>query len=382
LLGHARGLPGRVRAARAQDTTPVRLADGSSLDVDTAERRLADKEERRAFAPLRDAIEDAAEEARDDEAAQEREVEDFVAGEVGRRWPDVDEDDARALLDAVTPAFTEVATAAAAAAFVDAPDAAAWARALDAPAGPAFAPDAVRALVRAALAAAEGPPVRAVSAPRALAGWVAQLPDGARAAVVPGLGAGRARRTLTAAGRALALGLSHATVGTADEGALGEAVGAALSGAAVRRAVLDSERRQAEAAQRATAVAHALRLALRAAAARTLLDGGEVEDAAESARQAAGARLSDATVHELLRLPFPEGGRGRTRLGGLLAELGQAALGAALGRRLREELDEDWPVRAASWQALRARSAEERAAALPDPAEGARAFIAAASELL
>jgi hypothetical protein len=191
--------------------------------------------------------------------------------------------------------------------------------------------------------------VRALAAPTALAGWSSPaFADVTRAALTDGFGAARARADLEAAGSAIACALTGAVVLDDGLACFGHATALALDSAAVRKAVLADGKQAARAARLSTAC-EALRLALTAAAAHALAEGGSVEDAREALDHALGVALPDEVSHALLRLPWPDGGAPRSRLGGLLARLERSFRGAQLALHLRERFDDRWPLQAAAW---------------------------------
>jgi hypothetical protein len=311
----------RAANALALERARVQL-EGSTLDLDDAERTLARKEERRLFPPLRDRIAGALRPFLDVERdAANRLVDDLELEE---------ESDPR--LDALVARLREPAAVALEVLGGELP------RALDpvCPAG-GYAEAAARALVRAARDASPEVrrPLTRVRAPRALAGHVVTRARGpARALWSPALRGARFSRLLEGSATALVAaligeGTDHGDVAAAI---LGSALASGLSGAVVRKAVTDDSRaREHERELRARAVLE------------TFLVAATARAPGEETRELVASALG-ADFDPWCALPWP----GFGPLAGPRAATGGRALrtahGAALHAALREQFDEAFPI--------------------------------------
>jgi hypothetical protein len=377
LTAQAHALGERLAGARAADNAPVLLADGSRLSLGDAERKLAQKEERRAFAPLREAMELSSADGRERERVGESILRAF-ASDVGVAER-VDEDE-RARLDAIESALREPALAALAV-LSEAPptDPTSWARALDRPAPEGAPLDVVKALGRALLEAGGARlerPVRMVTAPRALAGTVLSAgADVVRVAVAPAGTVARAARLLDGCGGAALAALDR------DEHGLGIAVGVSLASAALRTRVLDEDRQRAQRYARLDAAGRAARAWLTAVGARAACDEDDPDVVAEALASACGCRLPAATLHELARPPWPGTADTPALPRATLLSLEAQLTAAALARGLRDSFDEEWPLRGSFWELL-GDAPDELRELVPTAKEALAAFVERLHELL
>lgn len=309
-------VPGRVQRALALERVDVVLADGSQLPLDEAERLLANKEDRRVHAALRESVDDA--------AAPFRQFHRYGSDAATRAAAKAFLVDTAPLRDAARDALAVLGGCP-----IEGSLSLAWA--LDLPdAHGAFGEDATRAIIAVLREAVRTPPA-AFRAPRDLAGAALEgryaWPAGLRRA-------DRHVRTLQAAGVASAW--SRAT--SAD---VGMAAALALAGAAVRR-VSGLDRRSAERAARICAATVVLRA--RAALALAALPEDAPQDEAR-----------EAVIHALAVDP------GRALLARLAEpswasvddETPRAFLRAPLhALALRDAFDETWVVRAEAWDAI------------------------------
>lgn len=358
-FAHGRSLRPRVAALLAMEHARVTLPDGGELSVDEAERLLANKEDRRTFAPLRKAL-DAV--ARGPLEAGEEAGEDFedALEEAGLSTTSelVDVEGARASLDAFlgeTRALGETCLEVLESeGGAPARDPAALSRALDLPdeAG-GFSSQAALAFGRALSAAAERRRARGLVrlvVPRALAGLVVTAAPGpVRVGSCAALRAWRFASLVDGAASGVAAALfSEQQLSAPGEDAartFGRALGLSSLSPTVRMAILDEGARAAEKKSRVGRATWLLHARLRAAVARALLvEGDDPEQRFELAHdavvEALGASPEAALVRSLLLPPWP----GLVRLRGRVASLGGFAVGTALAvdlhLRLRERFDE------------------------------------------
>lgn len=335
----------RCQRATEAERAPVILDDGSALALHKAARVLAEKEARRAFAPLSRTLR-----ARDGAArALERDA-------AFSSPPSTEYDEEAALVDDDVRVLLEPAREAIAQDGGVSPrgDAAHIARALSLPDPLAFDDARAKALLRAtreALAPALVRPLHAVVVPRFLTPCVfvhddavrlghreterahafsALLDDGARA-----LTASTRARGMGDAQRALALALSFA-----------------LSSEPVRRRVLDEERDAARRAARIVAATVILDLHIARTIARATAEhDGSVEASCEAVAESLGARVDERVLAHvgpaLDTRPLSPGARARDRAR-------DVARGASLALALRDAHDETWPLRGSIVEIARA----------------------------
>ncbi len=384
---HYESLPGRVRAAISRDRAPVLLRDGSRLTLDDAERTLAKKEERRAFLPLRRALEEAAA-AADESFARAHERFDDVLGEVlvgpheqlasappshaGSSVPSAaapdgaDIEAAAQTLSAADVALSwlarflrDVKDAALAAREALAHDGhqpledpASFARGLDLPDPEGFSEEAVRRLGRALSSAAgqhQRRALKAVRAPRALAGVVLSAELGpVRVAACPSSRAARFLSLSGALGGGVALTLSDADAlaprGEDELLVFGAALSLGAGAAVVRRGVLEEPSAEAERRGRVLAATRLLRVEAAAHAARVRLSGEGREALRETLAGTLGVDPPVELLDTLTAPPWP----GLVHLRGPAASVGadvvRLAMGAALASALRDRYDEAFPL--------------------------------------
>lgn len=378
---HADTLGLRVRAAIAEDVADVVLADGSALPMATAVRRLALKEERGVYGPLRGPIEAARGRARD---------------VVAERALVKDAEAAAGVIDDV--AVDRAADVAALRAFLSesqpllAPalevlrstnngvgDAAQLARALDRPSPGVCNDTRVVELVRATRESVPGAPLSRLMAPRALLGQLVDDCDrlrvgfgvvasvGAYGAVVAGVGAAYARALAVADGAASGHddAATHADVDDAVAAhvalvrGLGPGLGLMLQAPPCSRAV-GLSRADAESLWRERVATSIVERRVQAAVALALVDGrsqvdpeapapeqaAQLRDVARGAgRAACGIDVGHAKVAALMGPLWPTGVELCACDAGLVARAVADSAAAAVFVALREAFDESAPLR-------------------------------------
>lgn len=401
---HRATLSTRAALAVALDRAPILLDDGSRLERDDAERLLATKEERRAFAPLRRSIARAAapfEEEREEAEGRFTRVLAEALTLPGDAVPSVDVATAtveRFLAD-IADAAEEARAALGRAGHLPLEDPLALARGLDLPDPAGFAEPNVRRLGRALLDAAgrqRQREVKALRVPRALASVVIAADDGpVRTAACPSVTAGRFLALSSSLGAAVALSLfaPKALAAPVEEEALllGSALSFGASTAVVRRGVLDETEAEAERRARVLAATRLLGAQASALAARVLLEGEGREALRDSLGSTFGSDPPAELLSSLLAPPWPGLVGLRTSAGELGARVVRLALGSALALGLRDRYDEafvlvpsPYELFGAAREALvdRAVGALDLAGARVDPDHPGRSLVEWTAELL
>lgn len=354
---HRATLSARVTAAVALDRAPIVLDDGTRMSLDETERVLADKEERRTFAPLRHSLERAREAGMEPvrEAAERFQQELSEVLEHPREELASPKDAAASLdrlLADLKDAATEARSALAREGRAGLEDPVGLARGLDLPDPAGFADGGVRRLGRALLEATGEHRQRAMTAlrvPRSLSGLVVTAEEGAvRVGTAPSARASRYLSLVAALGAGVAVSLlaeDELSTTVEDEALLfGAALSFGASSAVVRRAVFDETSAEGDRRARILAATRLVRAQTVATAARVLLVG----EGREALRDALGGTLGTdppaAMLDAFLEPPWPGGASLRGRAASLGAEVVRLALGASVATALRDRYDEAFPL--------------------------------------
>lgn len=365
LLAHDAVLEARTRDALLAERQPLLLADGSQLDLATAERRLVEKEERRPFPPLRALVDERAEDAEPPEHTRAYLAERGAVGP-GPVTPALD--DLRAFL-AATRELGEASLEVLAVGDAH-PRESPWAlaRALDL-SGPETTLEVARGAIsplKEALAPLHARRAVRTAAPRPLAGVVLAQGgpgDDVRWLVAPTFSARRYLDLVVGGAEALFAALHGPREWEAEQGAGPGPASAADPacrrwGAAATMALLagptGDERPERERRDRRLRATWLVRARGQAALALAWAQDGYELEAFEAAIHEQLGALDPGLMREAVRLDWPGSAWPRGPGARLAREARLLGAAASLHLTLRERFDEQWPFEPAVARTLRA----------------------------